>query len=53
MVGTVVGRRSAADVTLFKSLGLAVEDVAAVRYVYSKAVATGRGTAVDLGGLRE
>ena len=53
VLGTIAGRRSATDVTLFKSLGLAVEDVAAVRYVYAKAVATGRGTAFDLGGRRE
>ena len=32
------GRRSAEEVTLFKSLGLAVEDVATADLVYGKAV---------------
>jgi ornithine cyclodeaminase/alanine dehydrogenase-like protein (mu-crystallin family) len=37
---------------LFKSLGLAVEDVAAAHHIYSAAVARGVGVAVDLGGRR-
>jgi ornithine cyclodeaminase len=53
LAGTVRGRTSATDVTLFKSLGLAVEDVAALRHIHTKAVATGAGTPVALGGLRE
>jgi ornithine cyclodeaminase len=36
--GKVPGRRSDADVTLFKSLGIAVEDLAAGMHVYRKAV---------------
>lgn len=47
------GRTSADQVTLFKSLGLAVEDVAAVRHVYEKAKSTGAGTTMAFGGLRE
>jgi len=43
---------SRADVTLFKSLGLAVEDVAALRHVYERARAAGAGMEVSLGGLR-
>ncbi len=53
LLGTVMGRTSSSDMTLFKSLGLAVEDVAAVRHVYERALATGRGTAIVLGGRRE
>ena len=34
--GTKPGRRSAEEVTLFKSLGLAVEDVATAELVYRK-----------------
>ena len=49
----VVGRRSAEDITLFKSLGLAIEDVASARRIYDRAVATGAGTWIDLGGLRD
>lgn len=52
LLGRVEGRRSADEITLFKSLGLAIEDLAAARYVYSKAVASGVGVSVDLGGSR-
>jgi ornithine cyclodeaminase len=48
----VAGRKSPGDVTLFKSLGLAVEDLASVHLVYSKAVAQQLGTWVELGGAR-
>ena len=47
------GRGNADEVTLFKSLGLAVEDVAAARLVYRHAERTGAGTWVELGGARE
>ena len=50
--GAVVGRAARDDITLFKSLGLAVEDVAAVRHIHGKAVATGAGTRFALGGTR-
>jgi len=36
------------DVTLFKSLGLAVEDLAAAHLVYRRARETGRGTEIDI-----
>ena len=49
----VVGRRSADEITLFKSLGLAIEDVAAARRIYDRAVAIGAGTWTYLGGLRD
>ncbi len=39
--GTEPGRRSAEEVTLFKSFGLAVEDVAAAELVYRKALSGG------------
>lgn len=35
--GTVQGRKNADDITLFKSLGLAIEDVAAATLLYRKA----------------
>jgi ornithine cyclodeaminase len=47
-----VGRQNSGEITLFKSLGLAVEDVAAIRHVYEKALAAGAGTPVTIGGLR-
>jgi len=49
----VAGRRTADDITVFKSLGLAIEDVAAAHRIYTRAVATGAGTWVELGGLRD
>lgn len=42
--GKVPGRRSDAEITLFKSLGIAVEDLAAGMHVYRKAVAAGRSS---------
>ena len=41
VAGTKPGRRSAEEVTLFKSLGLAVEDVATAELVYHKALGGG------------
>lgn len=49
----IVGRRSADELTVFKSLGLAIEDVAAARRIYDRAVAAGVGSWVDIGGLRD
>jgi ornithine cyclodeaminase/alanine dehydrogenase-like protein (mu-crystallin family) len=45
--GTKPGRTSNDEITLFKSLGLAVEDLAAARYLYDKSKATGAGTWVS------
>ena len=53
LLGKVPGRRSAEEVTLFKSLGLGVEDVAAAHLIYENAVRNGAGTAVELGGRRD
>jgi len=50
---TVVGRSSRDQITLFKSLGLAVEDVAALRHVYDRASREGAGTHIQFGGLRD
>jgi alanine dehydrogenase len=38
LLGRVAGRRSAEEITLFESLGLAVEDLAAARHVWRKAL---------------
>jgi len=43
LVGRAPGRASDADITLFKSLGLAIEDVAVAARVYAHALAQGRG----------
>lgn len=52
LIGATEGRRDAEEITLFKSLGLAVEDVAAGYLVFQNATAAGMGLNVDLGGLR-
>jgi alanine dehydrogenase len=52
VLGRVTGRQSPTEITLFKSLGLAVEDVASARYIYEKAAAGNVGTQVELGGRR-
>lgn len=45
--GSAPGRTSPQDVTLFKSVGMAIEDIAAARELYSRAVTQGRGTRVE------
>ncbi len=52
LIGKVQGRQSPDEITLFKSLGLAVEDIAAAHHIYRRALETGRGTSVELGGTR-
>ena len=53
LIGTAEGRRNDEEITLFKSLGLAVEDLCSAQHVYRKAREQGLGTDVALGGLRE
>jgi ornithine cyclodeaminase len=48
IAGKVEGRRSPRDVTIFKSLGLAVEDVAAADLAYRRAVAQDVGRELEL-----
>jgi alanine dehydrogenase len=48
--GRVPGRRSPDEVTLFKSLGVAVEDLAAAQHVYETARERGVGSWVEIGG---
>jgi alanine dehydrogenase len=42
-----LGRTSADQVTIFKSLGIAVEDVAAAALIYTRAVSAGKGQPLD------
>ncbi|MBI3400736.1 MAG: ornithine cyclodeaminase family protein [Acidobacteria bacterium] len=48
LVAGAAGRQSDADVTIFKSLGLAVEDVTAADLAYRRAVEHGIGTELTL-----
>jgi len=43
VAGRVPGRREVTDVTIFKSLGMATEDVVAARLVHERAIAAGLG----------
>lgn len=47
------GRGSDSEITLFKSLGLAIEDLAAAHHAYRSAEARNAGTALELGGRRQ
>jgi alanine dehydrogenase len=47
LLGRVAGRTNPDEVTVFKSVGIAVEDVAAARHIFGKAIAQGRGTKVE------
>jgi len=47
LIGAKPGRTSDDEITLFKSLGLAVEDLASAEYVYRKAQQAGVGTWVE------
>lgn len=50
LTGKIKGRESEKDITLFKSLGLAVEDLAAAHHVFLKALEKGLGEQVEIGG---
>lgn len=50
LLGTSAGRRARDEITLFESLGLAVEDLAAAEYLERVARERGVGTLVELGG---
>jgi ornithine cyclodeaminase len=48
VIGQVAGRTDASQVTVFESLGLGLEDVAAASHVYAAALADGSGTEITL-----
>lgn len=47
LTGAAKGRKSSDEITLFKSLGLAIEDLASAAFLYEKARDLGRGEWVD------
>ncbi len=47
LTGAAEGRTSAEEITLFKSLGLAIEDLASAQLLYDKALRDGVGTRVE------
>ena len=48
IAGTKPGRTSEEQITVYKSVGIAIQDMAVASLVYSKALAAGVGTKVDL-----
>ncbi|REE83920.1 ornithine cyclodeaminase [Paenibacillus taihuensis] len=48
LLGRIEGRTSDKQLTLFKSLGLAVEDLAAAAYIYEQAQQQGKGTSIAI-----
>lgn len=53
LIGKAPGRTHDDEITLFKSLGLAVEDLASAEHVYRCACDRQVGTELDLGGRRD
>jgi ornithine cyclodeaminase len=53
LIGRHSGRQSRDDITLFKSLGLAIEDLASAHHIYERAMREGAGVRVELGGGRD
>ena len=52
LLNKTIGRNSAEDITLFKSLGLAAEDVASAHYIYRKMAKQNMGAWVEFGALK-
>jgi alanine dehydrogenase len=52
LTGKLSGRRAPDEITLYKSLGLAIEDLASVHHIYQKAQEQGVGTMIEFGGSR-
>jgi ornithine cyclodeaminase len=52
VVGSAPGRRSPEEITVFKSVGLAIEDVAAAHSIYGRARETNGGKLLEFGGGR-
>ena len=49
-LGKLPGRLTRDDVTIFKSLGIALEDLASAHYIHHRALESGSGTWLDWGG---
>jgi alanine dehydrogenase len=50
LLGRVPGRRSSDEITIYESLGVAVEDLAAAHAIHRRALETGAGTWLEWGG---
>jgi alanine dehydrogenase len=52
LTGQARGRTSPSEITVFKSVGLAIEDLASAQHIYAKARGSGMGRLVGFGGGR-
>jgi alanine dehydrogenase len=52
LLGQIHGRSNDDEITLFKSLGIATEDLAVANHIYKKCEANKLGTWLDFGGMR-
>jgi len=52
LIGKVPGRKTQTERTIFKSLGIAIEDLAAAHHIWRKAERLDQGAAIDFGGRR-
>ena len=48
VTGKTPGRTSPMETTLFKSIGVAIEDISVAAYVFDKAQAENKGTVVEM-----
>lgn len=48
LLGEIPGRQSSEEITLFESVGIAVEDLAAAQLIYQKACRQGLGVEVEI-----
>ena len=53
VTGQITGRTGPSDVTVFKSVGLAIEDVAGAHHIYTRARAMNAGHWIGFGGGRD
>jgi ornithine cyclodeaminase len=52
LIGRKIGRTSRDEITIFKSLGISVEDLASANFLYEQATSKNVGVAVEIGGSR-
>ena len=52
LLDRIGGRESAEEITLFKSLGLAAEDIASAHYIYEKLLKNKEGKWIEFGALK-
>jgi len=52
LIGRKKGRTSRDEITIFKSLGISVEDLASANFLYEQATSKNVGVAVEIGGSR-